>query len=176
MWQAMLKEALYSSVVQTLFRLEIEKGHLKWTMTDLSRYSNVSRPLLYYHFGSDKEKILSDGLSLISEEVFGLSKTIFSDPLTESLLRAKKTSEACPWISQFYLKWRNSTSEIGEKLRQYEADYDRRIGQTFPHFSKETREALFAIFFGLFSFPGLSDQAVESAVRIIEKSTAPNLS
>ena len=77
------KEKVYFAVCSAILKLEIEKGHLKWSITDISKVSEITRSLIYYYLMMLEITALSDEMDTIQEKGYKkyneiLSKTIES--------------------------------------------------------------------------------------------------
>ena len=52
------KDETYWKILDAVIALEIRRGHQKWTISELSRLSGITRTLIYYYFGKSKLEIL----------------------------------------------------------------------------------------------------------------------
>lgn len=166
------KEEIYWAVLDSVIRLDILKGHLAWKISDLARSSNISRPLIYYYFGSSKEVIMKTAIGFLGEEYFGLSeerlKLWKEGKVVESVLRSRVLCQKAPYVHFFYLLRRDLQSFVGEELRSYEGRYRAKLHQFYPDLTKDSIDALSAVFFGLAAVPEISEQGVRNALEIIQ--------
>ena len=67
---------------------ELIKGHLKWSLSDISKHSGVTRSLIYYYMGKEKEQILEEAIRFMLELFFNtnLEKGIGVDARMELIL------------------------------------------------------------------------------------------
>lgn len=170
------KQDIYWAVLDCVIRLDVQRGHMAWKITDISRYSQISRPLIYYYFGKSKESIMKTAIEFLGEEYFGLSEERLnlwkSGKVVESVLRSRVLCQKAPYVHLFYMFRRNMESVVGETLRQYEDRYRKKIQEYCPNLSKDSAEALSAVLFGLVAMPEISDKGVMNAVEMIEKNIA----
>ena len=68
------KDETYWKILNAAVALDIQKGHQKWTITQLSKKSGISRALIYYYFGSSKVDLLKEAISTIGYEMAGISQ------------------------------------------------------------------------------------------------------
>ena len=68
------KDEAFWKILNAAIELDYKKGHLKWTMTELSRRSGVTRSLIYYYFGRQKAAILKEAVKIVGEEFVGLNE------------------------------------------------------------------------------------------------------
>lgn len=173
------KTRIYWQVLNAALDLDFQKGHLKWTMSHLSRKSGVTRSLIYYYFGKSKQDILIAAVRLVGEELFGLNPEKLrlweSGQVTQAILTTRGLMERSPHLSSFYLQHRPRPNPVGQEIRGLESRHLAKLGRFFPKARKEDLQALFAVFFGLASAPELSrdsiSRTVESAIRLLKKSS-----
>ena len=73
------KDETYLKILQTVLRLEFQKGHLKWSISEISRISGVTRSLIYYYFGQKKEEIMEEAALFFAKRIFRVDE----DPKTD---------------------------------------------------------------------------------------------
>ena len=54
------KEEVHFKICNSVLKLEVNKGHLKWTISEISKDSGVTRSLIYYYFGKEKQTLLEE--------------------------------------------------------------------------------------------------------------------
>jgi len=162
------KDETFWSVLNSAIELDFKRGHLRWTMSELSRISKVTRSLIYYYFGKSKEAILLEAVKLIGEEFFGLNANRIDlwnkGQIADSVLQTRRLMEKCPHMGTFYMVHREEQTEIGASLRQLETEYKQKLKKFFSRAPAPNLEAVFGIFMGLVITPGLSDESVRVAV------------
>ena len=165
------KDETFWSVLNSAIELDFKRGHLRWTMSELSRMSKVTRSLIYYYFGKSKEGILLEAVKLIGEEFFGLNSSRIElwekGQIFDSVLQTRRLIEKCPHMSTFYMVHRQEETEIGASLRQLEFEYKQKLKKYFSKAPEPGLEAIFGLFMGLVITPGLSEEAVRTAVDIV---------
>ncbi|MCO5144432.1 MAG: TetR/AcrR family transcriptional regulator [Oligoflexia bacterium] len=167
------KDETFWSVLNSAIELDFLRGHQRWTLSELSRNSKVTRSLIYYYFGKSKEEMLLEAVKLIGEEFFGLKNTRLAmwgeGKVAESVLLSRKLLEKSPCMGSFYMVHRTANSPIGEALRKLEEDYKAKISKFLSGKSSVEYEAIFALFLGLVLTPRLSDDSVRKAVDTVLK-------
>lgn len=162
------KDETFWSVLNSAIELDFKRGHLRWTMSELSRMSKITRSLIYYYFGKSKEAILLEAVKLIGEEFFGLNASRIDlwqkGQIADSVLQTRRLMEKCPHMGTFYMVHREEQTEIGASLRQLESEYKQKLKRFFSKAPDPGLEAIFGLFMGLVITPGLSDDAIRIAV------------
>ncbi len=166
------KDKNYWSVLDSVIRLEVSKGHLLWKITELSRISGVGRPLIYYYFGKSKEEIVQTAMKIIGDEFYGLSDERIelwkAGRVAESILLTRELMQNAPYVSVFFFHWRHRAGEISQYFKELEARYKAKLAALRPEKSPIEIEAIFAIFFGLILFPDVQEKTIRAIVDRLE--------
>ncbi len=167
------KDEAYWNILSAAIELETKKGFLKWTITELSRKSGVTRSLIYYYFGRSKMNILEEAVKLIGEEFIGLSERRIqmwkSGEFYQSVVEAYNMANRAPYLCNFYLSYRDRPNEIGERLRDLEGQLLRRIHHFLPTLEETQVRAIASIYFGLVFYPLSDPKTINHVVGFLEK-------
>lgn len=170
------KDDIYWRILNSAVALDMRQGHQKWTMTQLSKSSRVSRTLIYYYFGKSKLGILNEAVSLFGAEFAGETAERLAlwkeGRMTETFLKSRELLKMVPALTPFYLMNRAQATELGEAIRKKESAFRKKLAAFFPERSPADVEALFAVFWGLVFAPDLSDSAVRRCVDLLSVSAA----
>lgn len=138
-------------ISETILRLEVNKGHLKWSISDVARFSEVSRPLIYYHFGKDKKELLAMSWKTMLSTMFSTEE--------ESKLGVKKRIASvvdkinkAPYLFVLFFLEKNSNSEIGKMIRQHEDKLFKEIKNTYPSYTQDDILKIYLLQLGAISF------------------------
>lgn len=164
-----MKDEKYLRILNQAVRLDVAKGHLKWTIAELARASGVTRPLIYHYFGKSKDDLIGAALDLISEDLFGLSderlKMWRKGQLLESVKATRDLLEEAPHLRQFYFHWRDKPSKIQAHLVYSEKRYLKKLQELRPGLSTSDARVLFGVFLGLVIAPELEDASLDKFLR-----------
>lgn len=167
------KDDIFWSIFDAVIKLDITKGHMSWSISDVARTSGVSRPLIYYYFGKSKENIMQTAVDYLGKEYFGLSDERMelwkNRNIFESVSRSRKLWQKSPYSYSFYILRRDLQNPAGEAIRDLEAKYESKLKTFYPHASRDLHAAVTAILFGLAISPTLTDEGLLNAVKIIEQ-------
>lgn len=143
---------------ETVFDLEVSKGHLAWKVTDIVRKSKVSRSLVYRYLGSSKKEMLTTALRNFTSEFFGFDTSKDSLTFLEHLMEARERIQKKPEALLFYLKWRAKESWIQKEFIAVEAKFQQDLKKTFPKLSDLQIQGTHAWLFGLVTAPFLNPE------------------
>lgn len=164
------RQESYWSVLCAAVELEYKRGHLKWTMSELSRKSGVTRSLIYYRFGRSKIAILQEVIRTMSDEIVGTTpdrlKAWQRGDWLESVRRTRAIRLHAPYLANFYLAHRGRPNELGRMFLEAEMRFLKKLETHFPGLSDAGRRAIFSIFFGL-TFSPVVDESVIAFVEQI---------
>ncbi len=171
MSEAKTKDQTYWVLLDAAIELDIKKGHLKWTLSDLSRKSDITRSLIYYYFGKDKQDILKEAIKLIGEELIGLNEKRMElwkkGQFAESMKEARQFYENAPYLPLFIMENRNKQNEIGEALRSIELGFVNKLKAFFTNCDETQITSIFAIYWGLAYSPRISDASINQVVQLM---------
>jgi len=165
------KDKVYWAVLSATIELDLKKGHLKWTLSEVSRKSKVTRSLIYYYFGRSKAGILEEACRIIGDELVGLNDERLrlwqKGQFLQSLMAARDIYDKAPFIPSFIQSHIRSDNIIGENLRAIETRFMKKIENFFPHLSEDEVLAIYAIYWGAVFTPPCSEKALEHVVRAL---------
>ncbi len=163
-----IKKKYEMSIVNTVFRFEVAKGHLKWRMTEISRYSGINRALIYYHFGKTKKEIFNHCFEVIMNDFYGLSpereQLVNSGNLLECSRKSYKLFHDNPEFMAFYFHWRFKKSPIQTRLIEIELAYENRLMRLFPQLHEPQIKAIHAAIQGVVTAPFLKEKEFDLAL------------
>lgn len=166
------KDEIFWSIFDSVIKLDITKGHMAWSISDIARVSGISRPLIYYYFGKSKENIMQTAVDYLGKEYFGLSDDRMElwkqRNIYESVSRSRKLWQKSPYSYSFYVMRRDLQNPVGETIRDLEKKYEEKLKTFYPSATRDLHDAVQAVLFGLAVSPTLTDEGLKNAVKIVE--------
>lgn len=160
-------------ILGTVVALEVNKGHLRWTIAEIARRTKVSRALVYYHFGKTKGEILDRCLETVIGEYFALgnerAKWIFEGRVAESLAITRKMFLDNPSLVLFYMRWRTQPSPWQKKFREVDKRYQAKLKAAFPHLSDSQVLIVHGLYHGLVTAPFMTAEALKEGADWVSK-------
>lgn len=167
------KDEIYWKIFDAVLRLEVNKGHLKWKMADLSRAAKVNRTLIYYYFGDSKQEIIRNATIAVAEVFFGNSDSnlqlLQEGKISDVVKESKRLVDQSPHVVDFYYTWRRQSGTITDELVRVENRYFDKLKKVFPHLDLNSLKAIYATFFGLVSIPAISPEVIDIACEHIHQ-------
>ena len=153
--------------------LDVKKGHQKWTLSELSRKSGITRSLIYYYFGRSKANILAEAVKMIGEDFTGMSPERLEmwkrGELAESMRITRRIYEKAPFLGPFFMQHRKSDTETGSALRKVEKDFYGKLRSFFPQADEAQIKALFVAYWGMSFAPECDDKTVEIITGMMKR-------
>jgi len=115
------KEQVYFKICDSVLFHELIKGHLNWSLSDVSKHSGVTRSLIYYYMGKEKEQILAEAVRFMLELFFNTNHEK-SLGVEERMVMVLTQIRLMPHIFLYYTSERIKDSEYGGIIRNAEAD------------------------------------------------------
>ncbi len=152
------KDRVYFSVCSAILKMEVEKGHLKWGLTDISRESKITRSLIYYYFGKEKELILKEAYRFILEIFFTPALKYRTRSIPERMKRTLEHMDLMPYLFVLYFLQKKADSDIGKMLRKAEEDLFVYMKKLLPELSEQEILELYLKELGAIAFHLPMDQ------------------
>ncbi|MEK7358154.1 MAG: TetR/AcrR family transcriptional regulator [Bdellovibrionota bacterium] len=169
------RDETFWKVLNAALDLDFKKGHLKWTMSELSRRSAITRSLIYYHFGRSKQAILDQAVQVIGEQLIGTTPDrmalLAQGDFKESIMQSRELCERSPSLYSFYLMHRDRETEVGARIRKLEGDYRKKLEKLFPQLSATALLSVYAFFYGVAFAPGMNGDAITHSLRALKALT-----
>ncbi|OIQ20898.1 MAG: hypothetical protein BM556_02855 [Bacteriovorax sp. MedPE-SWde] len=124
-------QEVHFRILNAVTKLEISKGHLKWKISDVAKEADVTRSLVYYYLGKDKEVILKEAVKFMLDSVFNL----FEDEPVRVKYRMKIALEqikSMPYLMVLFVLNRREDNEIGEIIRNGERELFGLLQKIYP--------------------------------------------
>nr|BFD59613.1 hypothetical protein CKG001_17200 [Bdellovibrio sp. CKG001]BFD62992.1 hypothetical protein BdHM001_16730 [Bdellovibrio sp. HM001] len=125
------KEEIYFAVCNAILKMEVAKGHLAWTLSDISRESNVTRSLIYYYFGKEKEVVLEEAYKFVISHVFNIERTK-SVGIRDRLRAILRDVKNMPYLFVLYYLEKNAGTRFGKMIHEAEALLLKAMKNEFP--------------------------------------------
>lgn len=113
------KEQVYFKICDSVLFYELFKGHLNWSLSDISKHSGVTRSLIYYYMGKEKEQILQEAVRFMLELFFNTNQEK-SLGVEERMVMVLTQTRQMPHIFLYYSSERIKDSEYGKIIRDAE--------------------------------------------------------
>lgn len=113
------KEQVYFKICDSVLFYELFKGHLNWSLSDISKHSGVTRSLIYYYMGKEKEQILQEAVRFMLELFFNTNHEK-SLGVEERMVMVLTQTRQMPHIFLYYSSERIKDSEYGKIIREAE--------------------------------------------------------
>lgn len=152
------KEEVHYKICNSVLKLEVNKGHLKWTISDISKDSGVTRSLIYYYFGKEKLTLLDEAYRYMIEIFFNTNddRTL---GLTVRMQGVLSKIKDMPYAFILFFLERKSDSEMGKLMRKAEVRLFLRLKVEFPNFSEDEILRVYLLELGSIAF-GLAPEKV----------------
>lgn len=129
------KEEIYFAVCNAILKMEVAKGHLQWTLSDISRESNVTRSLIYYYFGKEKDKVLEEAYKFVISHIFNMERTK-TVGIRDRLRDVLRDVKSMPYLFVLYYLEKNAGTQFGKMINEAEALLMKAMKIEFPELNE----------------------------------------
>ena len=168
------KEEIYFSVCNTILKYELNKGHLAWTLSDISRDSGVTRSLIYYYFGKEKQIILEEAYKFIIMTFFNPSREN-SVGIRERIKQLLVDLKAMPYLFVLYYLQKNQDTYFGRMIRQSEELLLKSFKVDYPELTEAQVMEIYLMELGAIAFHLSQEMADEIFGAYERKHPGPRL-
>ncbi len=124
------KDETYFKICNAVLRLQIEKGHLKWKVSNIADYSGVTRSLIYYYFGKEKETIYEEAIRFMIDFFLpNIDDTSIGvkERMRDVIINAKEM----PYLFMLFYLEKDRDTTIGGLIRDAEDKIVKRIADQY---------------------------------------------
>jgi AcrR family transcriptional regulator len=129
------KDEIYFAVCNAILKLELEKGHLKWTFAEVARHSKITRTLIYYYFGKNKDVVLQEAYRFIIDRFF-VSRAI-NGSLADRMCRVVKDIQSMPYLYILYFLQKNGKTDFAKMITEGEKLLLKSFAAEFPNLDED---------------------------------------
>lgn len=130
------KEEIYFAVCNAILKMEVANGHLKWTLSDISRESGITRSLIYYYFGKEKELVLEEAYKFVLAHFFDLERTK-SMGIQDRIRIVLTDLKSMPYLFVLYYLEKNAGTTFGKLILEAEKLLLKSMKVEFPNMSDD---------------------------------------
>ncbi len=120
------KDETYYKICNAVLQLQVEKGDLKWRVSDIAKYSGVTRSLIYYYFGKEKEVIYEEAVRFMLD-FFLPSPDDVSVGIRVRMERIIEHLSEMPYLFVLFYLEKDQPTKVGELIREREERVIKRI-------------------------------------------------
>ena len=155
------KDELYYKICHAVLKLEMQKGRGLWTISDVAKVAQVTRPLIYYYFGKDKQVLLTESWKFMIETMFYLSakdKLGIRARIKETISRINQM----PYLFVLFFLEKSSGSEIGLLIKNAEEKLLKTLKKEYPQYGTEDILQMYVLELGAVAYRDLNELQVNS--------------
>ena len=157
-------------ILKTVIRLEVQKGHLKWSISEVSRISGVTRSLIYYYFGQKKHEIMEEASSYLARNIFRLDTPREKDiAITDRTEEVLKTFRENPYYFIHFYLHRNHAGRAGIRIRAAEKGFLKKLANEFPGLNNEQIRLIYILELGLLAYQDIEKDYLLWLKDFVEK-------
>jgi AcrR family transcriptional regulator len=130
------KEEVFFKICNSVLKKEVEKGHLKWTVSDISRDADVTRSLVYYYFGKEKQNIFDEAWRYMISIFFSFSEETKQRPINERMHNILGSMKKMPYLFVLFFLKKNEDTPIAQEIRKAEEGLLDILQKEYPAYTR----------------------------------------
>lgn len=155
------KEEVFFRICNSVLKKEVEKGHLQWTISDVARDAEVTRSLVYYYFGKEKEKVFTEAWKYMISLFFQFSDVGKSTPINERMYGILQSMRRMPYLFILFFLQKSRDTEIAKEISKAEEQLLDIFQQEYPSYSRTQILRLYLMELGAIAYNLKPEDALE---------------
>ncbi|MCO4794775.1 MAG: TetR family transcriptional regulator [Bacteriovoracaceae bacterium] len=151
------KDETFFKICNSVMKMEVAKGHLNWRLSDIAKDADVTRSLIYYYFGKEKEPILEEAFRYMIDLFYNLDRKN-SMNIVDRLDYVINNLKNMPWVFVLFYMQKNSDNKIGELIREAELKLLEIFKEDYPNLSEEDFKKLYIMQLGCVAHKALTKE------------------
>lgn len=160
------KNEIYFSICNSVLKLEFLKGHLNWKLTDVARDSNVTRSLIYYYFGKERETLLREAVRFMLSFIYTEEFMESEDPFQRFMDNREKVKKM-PYLLIHFFMQKHLDTELGREIKKAEREHFERQLVKYPNNNIDDIYRVYATQLGVLYYQDFSDEEVKKILKPI---------
>ena len=165
------KADIHHKILASVTKLEVNKGHLIWTISQVASDSGISRTLIYYYYGKEKEQLLNEAMKYMVQTVFNLEGLEPILPKDRIKLVLEQLKEMPYLLVLFYLN-RRKDNEIGRIIKNAEESLYLLLKKLSPELTKESFMMIYLLELGCALHGDVDNQLINNLFDQLTPATA----
>lgn len=154
------KEEVYHKICHAVLHLEVSKGNLKWSLSDISREADVTRSLIYYYFGKEKKTILEEAFRYVAEVMFNTDQSEKLGIVNRMKFVLERVRRM-PFIFVLFFLRKRDGSELSQIIQKAEENLLEILKRDFPELDEKEVKKMYLLELGAIA-TNMSDEEAES--------------
>lgn len=158
------KDETFFKICNSVMKMEVAKGHLEWRLSDIAKDADVTRSLIYYYFGKEKDLILEEAFRYMIDLFYNLDRKN-SMNIVDRLNFVLGNLKNMPWVFVLFYLQKDADNKIGELIRNAEARLLEIFKEDYPGLDEMTFKKLYVLQLGCVANKNLTNQDVTAIFK-----------
>ena len=152
------KEQVFFAICNSVLKLEVTKGHLRWRPSDVASDAKITRSLIYYYFGKDKEALLEESLRYMITLFFVRPPDV---RLRERVKQILDRTKAMPWLFILFVIEKGRDTKLSRLIKDAEAKLIEDMEKRRPALSKTEILGIYLLELGCLAYGDVSQAQMD---------------
>ncbi|MGB0454233.1 MAG: TetR/AcrR family transcriptional regulator [Bacteriovoracaceae bacterium] len=155
------KEEVFFKICNSVLKKEVEKGHLKWTVSDVARDADVTRSLVYYYFGKEKKVIFNEAWKYMVGLFFNFGEGSRDKTIADRMSGILTSIQKMPYLFVIFYLEKVRKSPIAEEIAIAESKLVDILQEEYPHYTRNQCLRLYLLELGAIAYNLSPENTVE---------------
>lgn len=159
------KDKLFFDVCNSVLKLEVKKGHLQWSISEVSRDSDITRSLIYYYFGKEKEVILEEAVHFMLTFMFSTEASSYTDIKKRVSILVERVNKM-PYLLTYFIQEKSKDTKYAEMIMNAENTLLKHLHSHYPHLKEEDIFKIYILELGLVAFQRATTEQINNVLSL----------
>ncbi len=153
-------EEVHFRILNAVTKLEVAKGHLNWKIAEVAKEADVTRSLIYYYLGKEKDVILKEAVKFMIARVFNLSQER-SVGIRERIKIVRNQIIQMPYLLALYMINKGAGNEISDIIVEAEQELFTLLAKKYPTLDPREHLRIYLMQLGVCLYRDIDDESLD---------------
>ncbi|MFG1498817.1 TetR/AcrR family transcriptional regulator [Halobacteriovorax sp. XZX-3] len=153
-------EEVHYRILNAVTKLEVAKGHLNWKIAEVAKEADVTRSLIYYYLGKEKDVILKEAVKYMIARIFNLSQEN-SVGIRERIKIVRKQIIQMPYLLALYMINKGAGNELSDIIVEAEAELFELLKKKYPNVDPREHLKIYLMELGVCLYRDVDDDTLD---------------
>lgn len=153
-------EEVHFRILNAVTKLEVAKGHLNWKIAEVAKEADVTRSLIYYYLGKEKDVILKEAVKFMISRIFNLSQQN-SVGIRERIKIVRDQIIQMPYLLALYMINKGADNDISAIICEAESELFELLKQKYPAVDPREHLRIYLMELGVCLYRDIDDETLD---------------
>ncbi|MEH0861483.1 MULTISPECIES: TetR/AcrR family transcriptional regulator [Halobacteriovorax] len=153
-------EEVHFRILNAVTKLEVAKGHLNWKIAEVAKEADVTRSLIYYYLGKEKDVILKEAVKYMISTVFNLTQE-HSVGIRERIKIVRDQIIQMPYLLALYMINKGAGNDLSDIIAEAEVELFEILSKKHPNLDHREHLRIYFMQLGICLYRDVDDDTLD---------------